>query len=207
MKILVAGPPCAGKSTYAKSNATPGALILDQDVIGRKAMNKHLAAIHRTSGEVWIIRCAPGELERAALARRLGCDETVLLCPDLETLHERAARRSNPAAVRQAIRNWMLKEHGLSVPKGAHRTGHRARQVRAQTFEVHGTTCWICGHEGAGESDHAVPVSVDAGLALAVENRRPAHGTSSRCPTCGRACNQERGAKPASSVFVPAVEW
>lgn len=207
MKILVAGPPCAGKSTYVREHASPGALVLDQDVIGRKAMNRHLAAIHRTAGEVWIIRCAPGEMQRAALARRLGCDDVVLLCPGIETLHERAALRDNPAAARQAIRNWMLKEHGLSVPKGAHRTGHRARLVRAETFERYGTTCWICGHEGAGESDHVVPASVGADLTLAVGNRRPAHGSSSRCPTCGRACNQERGVKASSSVFVPSSEW
>ena len=207
MKILIAGPPCAGKSTYAREHASPGALILDQDVIGRKAMNKHLAAIHRTTGEVWIIREAPGELQRAALARRLGCDDVVLLCPDIETLHERAAARPNPAVVRRAIRNWTLKEHGLSISKGVGRSGHRARQVRDATFRMHGTTCWICGHEGARESDHAVPLSADAGLALVVENRRPAHGASSRCPTCGRACNQERGVKPVSSVFVPNTEW
>lgn len=207
MKILVAGPPCAGKSTYVREHASPGALVLDQDVIGRKAMNRHLAAIHRTVGEVWIIRCAPGEMQRAALARRLGCDDVVLLCPDIETLHERAASRDNPAAARQAIRNWMLKEHGLSVPKGAHRTGHRARLVRAETFERYGTTCWICGHEGAGESDHVVPLSNQPGQALTVSGRRPSHGSNSRCATCGRACNQERGASRMSDVFVPNVEW
>jgi 5-methylcytosine-specific restriction endonuclease McrA len=204
---LVAGPPCAGKSYYVREHASPGALVLDQDVIGRKAMNKGLASIHRTTGEVWVIRCAPGELARAGLARRLGCDDVVLLCPDVETLHARAAARPNPVATRQAIRSWMLKEHGLSVPRGAGRTGHRARQVREQTFERYGRTCWICGHDGAGESDHVVPLAEDAGLALVVENRRPAHGSSSRCPTCGRACNQERGTKKVGSVFVPSSEW
>ncbi|MEU8265356.1 hypothetical protein AB0C02_32750 [Micromonospora sp. NPDC048999] len=46
---------------------------------------------------------------------------------------------------------------------------------------------------------------------------RPAHGAlyrradgsilrDSRCPTCGKACNQSRGAKPLSGVAAPEVE-
>lgn len=204
---LVAGPPCAGKSTHVREHASPGALVLDQDVIGRKAMLRHLARIHSTTGEVWVIRCAPGPEARARFARSIGADDVVLLCPDESTLSERAAARPNPAGARQAIRAWMLKEHGLTRVRSAHRSGARARRVQRETFEVHGDTCWICGHGGARESDHVVPLSSAPGQPLVVDGRLPAHGANARCPVCGRACNSERGAKPKDQVFVPKVAW
>jgi len=207
VKILVAGPPCAGKSTYVREHAAPGALVLDQDEIGRKAMNRGLASIHRATGEVWVIRCAPGAEARARLARSLGCDEVKLLCPPMEELERRAFERVHPERELAAIRKWMLVEHGLSVPKGAHRTGRRARRVREQTFEEYGDICHICGHAGAGESDHVETLSSRPGQLLTVSGRRPAHGTSARCPTCRRACNQERGASSMSKVFVPKGAW
>lgn len=203
----MAGPPCAGKSTYVRERAAPGALVLDQDVIGRKAMLLGLAQIHRVTGEVWVIRCVPGQDERARFARSIGADDVVLLCPAIEELHARADARPNPKATRLAIRKWFLKEHGLSVPKSVHRTGGRARAVRAATFAEKGTTCVICGHEGATESGHVVSLADDPGQALSSAGREPVHGTSARCPTCGRACNQEQGRRHASEMFRPTLSW
>ena len=70
---LVAGPPCAGKSTYVRHRARPGDLVLDQDVIGARAMAagmRRVAAM--TDGTAWVIRCAPGPTRRAELAAELG---------------------------------------------------------------------------------------------------------------------------------------
>lgn len=208
MRVLVAGPPCAGKTTYVREHADDGDLVLDQDAIGPRAMQRGIAALGRETRDVWIIRCAPGPEQRARLAHALGADRVELLLPDPHELERRAMCRPEPHRVLMAIRKWHLAEAGLSGKvRGAHRGGRQARAVARETFAVYGTVCWICGHEGAGESDHVVPLSSDAAQALTVGGRRPAHGTSARCPTCGRACNQERGASMATDVFVPKTVW
>jgi hypothetical protein len=72
--------------------------------------------------------------------------------------------------------------------------------------------CGICGHGGARTADHIIPPKLWAQLfpddpqgCDGLANLRPAHGTMApgapinRCLTCGRACNQSRGARlPAS---------
>lgn len=60
-------------------------------------------------------------------------------------------------------------------------------------FAIYGHVCWICGHDGAREADHLTPISVDSTQPIDPHRMRPAHGTHSPCPTCGRLCNQERG--------------
>lgn len=54
------------------------------------------------------------------------------------------------------------------------------------------TLCWLCGHDGADQADHYLPVS--QGGTSALSNLRPAHGTAP-CQVCGRRCNQERGTR------------
>jgi hypothetical protein len=107
---LVAGPPCAGKSTYVRHRARPGDLVLDQDVIGARAMAagmRRVAAM--TDGTAWVIRCAPGPTRRAELAAELGA-EVVLLRPDDATLIARAAARPHPRRAIQAVRDWIRRE-------------------------------------------------------------------------------------------------
>lgn len=73
-------------------------------------------------------------------------------------------------------------------------------------FARYGTVCVHCGHEGAGEADHIVPVKLDPDQPVDPDGMRPSHGTSCPCPVCGRRCNQERGAKVAP-LFRPALDW
>ncbi len=78
------------------------------------------------------------------------------------------------------------------------RSGRPAERVRQQTFARYGTRCAICGHAGASDSDHIVPIS-RGGDPLALSNRQPVHGTvpCTVCPPYAngkpRRCNQSKG--------------
>ncbi len=79
-------------------------------------------------------------------------------------------------------------------------------------FAIYGDLCHICGHDGAHTADHLTPVSTEPDQPVDPHDMRPAHGTRGAappnpCPTCGRLCNQERGTKPLSALFKPALEW
>lgn len=72
------------------------------------------------------------------------------------------------------------------------RSGRPWRRVRAQVLAA-STLCWICGHGGSETVDHVISLS-NGGDPLDPANLRPAHGVRG-CKTCGRKCNQEKGAK------------
>jgi 5-methylcytosine-specific restriction endonuclease McrA len=81
------------------------------------------------------------------------------------------------------------------------------RQVLADTAGV----CWICGHPGAGDVDHDPPYSTLIRLGLDPEDpahiRGAAHGALSRCPTCGRCCNQAKGNRPHQPTAASSRAW
>lgn len=93
------------------------------------------------------------------------------------------------------------------MARSKHRTGRPYRRARDQMFALYGRTCIHCGHGGAGEADHLVPISLDSTQPIDPHAMRPSHGSNYRCPTCGRACNQERGVKAIGSMFRPALDW
>lgn len=73
--------------------------------------------------------------------------------------------------------------------------GRRAQAWVAAVLDTYGTTCHLCGHDGADTGDHLVPRSDPArgeALAYVVANGRPAHHKP--CPTCGKRCNIVRKA-------------
>lgn len=74
-------------------------------------------------------------------------------------------------------------------------------------FEMLGDVCHICGHPGAGEADHVIPLGVDPSQPISPFNMRPAHGVNAPCPTCGRKCNQERGMKAFELRFATSRDW
>lgn len=82
----------------------------------------------------------------------------------------------------------------------------RAREAKAIMFAHYGRVCHLCGHGGATDADLVVPRSVDPEQPLNPRAYRPAHGVRG-CPTCGRKCNQERGAKPIDAVWTPKLSW
>lgn len=155
--VLVCGPPCAGKTTYVRARAQPNDLVLDQDVIGAKAMTAALARLpaRRGDGTAWVIRCSPGKARRTALAERLGA-EVVLLVPDQRNLMARATHRSNPRRVIQSIRSWIQTEqrnpppisHRPPDPKAAadRGYGYQHRKLRAVLVkDAIGKPCVRCG--------------------------------------------------------------
>lgn len=97
-----------------------------------------------------------------------------------------------------------------------HRGGRPYRTARRRMFEIYGTICHICGHDGAGEADHLVPISIDAEQPVDPHTMRPSHGVNAPCPVCvgnngkPRACNQERGNKPLTTArprLVTSRDW
>jgi hypothetical protein len=79
-------------------------------------------------------------------------------------------------------------------------------------FAIFGDTCHICGHGGANEADHLVPLAVDPDQPVDPYGMRPAHGHPG-CPYCApvngrrRKCNQSRGKRPIVPVYTPPLAW
>lgn len=123
--VLVAGPPCAGKTTWVKNNSQPTDLILDHDLIAASLGSRrrwhhdpHLAAqaqqVYQTNliriakaqhGHAWIVRCLPDWRERQALAAYLNA-EVMLIDPGLHECIRRARRDRRPRGTERAIRSW-----------------------------------------------------------------------------------------------------
>jgi predicted kinase len=123
---LVAGPPCAGKTTWVRQHAQPGDLVLDADNIARRlgstdqwqhaqphrqaaqdVMWQQMAAVRAMpAGTAWVIRAVPDPAERARLAHWLRATTVVVLLPPAPVLMGRAGRRPHPYRTRQAIRYW-----------------------------------------------------------------------------------------------------
>lgn len=78
------------------------------------------------------------------------------------------------------------------------RISSHVRARRNRTILAASTVCHICGHEGADEVDHVVPLA--RGGSEDASNLRPAHGQQP-CPTCGRKCNRSKGAKPYAPII------
>lgn len=78
------------------------------------------------------------------------------------------------------------------------RTGRRWRTARANVLN-RSRVCWICGHGGSGSVDHDPPLAELERLGIDPCDERflkPAHGALSRCPVCGRCCNESKGNRP-----------
>jgi hypothetical protein len=69
--------------------------------------------------------------------------------------------------------------------------GRTNQKLREQVFNHYGTTCWLCGHEGADTIDHLVMIS--HGGSNDLENLRPAHGRKTEY--CVGNFSRKRGKK------------
>jgi hypothetical protein len=85
----------------------------------------------------------------------------------------------------------------MLVLRSKGRAGRPYRRARAQLLEI-SRICWLCGHDGATQADHEPSLKELERLGLDptdLRYMRPAHGGRLGCPTCGRRCNQSKGAK------------
>lgn len=121
---LVVGPPCAGKTTWAREHAGPDTVVVDFDdyarIAGSTARWNHAAryrdeaeamvldamarVVEATEGDYIVIRVAADPTQRQELADWLDA-EVIVLEPPYEVLIERAAQRTGPKA-RSGIDYW-----------------------------------------------------------------------------------------------------
>lgn len=120
--VLLSGPPCAGKTTYARDHAEEGDRILDWDVLyaevtgGRRLYDQPPRYAREVSAEFqrrsaairrgWIIRSAPRYVERAAIVRLHGARSIVLAVDPLECA-TRLARSGRPGPVQLRQRPYI----------------------------------------------------------------------------------------------------
>jgi hypothetical protein len=95
-------------------------------------------------------------------------------------------------------------------------TGSRVYRTNRAILLASNDICGICGHGGSLTADHIINAKVwprdrngrpEPGLD-ALSNLQPAHGTlgsgldriHNPCPTCGRLCNQSKGARPPRRI-------
>jgi predicted RNA-binding Zn-ribbon protein involved in translation (DUF1610 family) len=83
-------------------------------------------------------------------------------------------------------------------------TTYAYRKQRARQL-AESDVCHLCGHPGADVIDHLQPVA-RGGDPHDPDNQAPAHGVN-RCPTCGRNCNGEKGAKAQASALKTSRDW
>lgn len=208
---VVTGPPCSGKSTYARERHKPGDILIDFDLMAQAlgspvphehsepirwvTMHARRAAItqalyqHKKGATVWIVQTT---LSRAELTRyRAVGAEIVTLGGDLAELHARADRE-RPERWHGLIDEWRpVREPRPAAPIDMRgRQGRPWRRMRAAVLAA-SDLCWICGHHGADSVDHLRPLA-RGGPPLDPDNLAPAHHRP--CPSCGRRCNTSRGA-------------
>lgn len=128
---ILCGPPCAGKSTLARTEAGDQDLIIDLDDIlqaidpayrpwsgERQHLNEAIQARNRMLGSLafpehlaasraWFIIQAPSPDERSWWKAKLG-GEIRLLHPGTQVCKDRAIARGSPAAV-QGVDDWELR--------------------------------------------------------------------------------------------------
>lgn len=121
--VLVAGPPCSGKTTYVREHAEPRESVLDYDEVYaelsgdplhvrderyREQVDAEFRRLLRIGAD-WIIRCAPQRGHRATL-RKLCRARSVVLAVPAEVCLERLEASDRPPEVKErqarAIHEW-----------------------------------------------------------------------------------------------------
>jgi len=123
MRILITGPPAAGKSSLAaRLAAEHGAEVIDADAIAQEFGSVHghdhppqinsaalVEADRRVddaAGPLVVVRSAPTPAERQALAARIGADRVIVLDVPAETAKARAVADGRPWWTADAIDRW-----------------------------------------------------------------------------------------------------
>ena len=124
MITVVTGPPCSGKTTYVRTHAKPGDIVIDFDTMaqafGSTAPHDHSAAVRHVTIQarrtaiaasitvhqqtaVWIVDCNISP-ERMRAYRRAGA-KIVTMRAEPDELHRRASRE-RPGLWHRLIDEW-----------------------------------------------------------------------------------------------------
>lgn len=113
---LVAGPPCGGKSTYAREHAAPGESVLDfDDLVEALAGDRYSrdpevtdAALEewrrRLPASDWVIWTAPLRAQRGRIRSQYGAQVIVVTATETECLLRASAER--PPQWERLVRAW-----------------------------------------------------------------------------------------------------
>lgn len=124
--VLVAGPPCSGKTTYVANHRQPDDLVLDFDMIARElgspvlwlhphpyrdqaeqVMRARLRGLPGSGPHTaWVIRSAAAAKIRAIAARKIHAAACLVINPGYEICLDRARADGRPAGTEAEIRRW-----------------------------------------------------------------------------------------------------
>ena len=126
--VIVAGPPCSGKTTYVRRHAAPNDPVLDWDDIWteihgpgprptpgpwdplRQAVEMEFRRRFDQVDRGWVIRCAPSNRHRALMRRVKGARSIVLAIPIDECVRRLMLDDSRPGKRGwvEAIELWWM---------------------------------------------------------------------------------------------------
>ena len=147
--VVVAGPPCSGKSTFARIHSLPGDQVLDWDShfagytglalydqppdLARE-VGREFERRMRELTQGWIVRSAADPEKRALLRRRFNARAIVLAVPAAVCLERlNTADRAMPAKIRGA--GWIASWWAAYVPD----YGAGDRETTLRDFALAGT--------------------------------------------------------------------
>lgn len=149
--VLIAGPPCSGKSQLAQqlARANPG-IVLDRDVIAQglgstqgwmhdeattqQAEQIMLAEIARIAEAhditAYVVRSVPAPAQRMALAEELKASVVYLLNPGIGECMRRATEDDRPRGTHGGIRAWYQRYR----PCGVDRAPHQPKLITSRSW-------------------------------------------------------------------------
>jgi adenylate kinase family enzyme len=122
MRVVIAGPPAAGKSTLARQIAPAGAEVIDFDEIAvemgspnghdhppmirkaaREEMDRRLAVL---APDAVVISSSPRRRDRSALAERVRAERVIVLAVPADEAKRRAVTDRRPEWTAEQIDRW-----------------------------------------------------------------------------------------------------
>lgn len=124
MITVIAGPPCSGKTTYARQHARPGDIVIDFDAIAQAlgSLDGHdhdprireitaaawSAAVEYAGTRAWVIDSRPTRIRQFAYQRARA--RIVKLDAPADELHRRADAGSRSSEAHKRIDEWTARQ-------------------------------------------------------------------------------------------------